>query len=822
MLYNALLSIPVNCIAQANPVAITQEKISACVITQNRDTIAQCLGWNSDPTNNICLGNYQDIFLKPLQNAQSFHLVADEVSLYTEGRSELLGHVILRHANNVIHADTAYVYREAKSNAITRIELLHGIRMSEPERVVIARYMTLNPRNNSGQMHDAIYRFGLQRAAANLPAWGMANLIKRYPNNDYLLQHATYTTCSPTDRSWHIDADSIKIENAKQRGIAKNAKLYLGDTPVMYMPYFTFPTAKKRQSGFLAPTTGNSTIGGFDFSMPYYWNIAPQSDATIAPHVYSKRGLMVEGQFRYLTRRSAGEMQGTYLAHDTAYADFINANATQFPVLDGIPTSRWLWGLDNTTNLGQNLDLNITTKQVSDNYYLQDFSTNLAILTDRQLLQQGALTYTTDNWLLRGMLQRYQTVQPITETPVAAVYQRLPQILAQGSYLDFPAGSNLNIVGQFDQFKWPNSLIAQGEGPRLYFNPILSMPRLTTWGYLTPSIELAQNYYAINSSLGDIPSSQISHSIPRYSIDGGIYFDRNLTLFKQNVTQTLEPRIYYLYVPYHNQSQVPTYDSWYMIFDYNQLFRNNRFSGFDRIGDANQLALAVTSRLLTNDSGLEKLSASVGQLLYFENRRVQLCQSNNGQCTDNPFALGYLSPIAKTSPIAARMMYHLNSSWTGMADYIWNTNPATTYNANINLRYQNDDNRLLNIGYTYLTNGNIAQAGTSPIENDPLHQIALAYAWPYNDSWSSLGATSYNISTGYSMMNFLGIEYNSCCWAVRLLGGQAFQKLNNQLKPQYNNNVYVQVLWKGLGSLGNSDPATVIQTFLPGYRDHFH
>ena len=219
---------------------------------------------------------------------------------------------------------------------------------------------------------------------------------------------------------------------------------------------------------------------------------------------------------------------------------------------------------------------------------------------------------------------------------------------------------------------------------------------------------------------------------------------------------------------------------------------------------------------------METGSLSVGQIRYFAERQVQLCQNNEGNCQDNPFMLGYLSPLSKSSPIASRAVYHFTPQWATTADYVWDTYTKDTNNAHIDIHYQGEANRLLNFGYTYLVNGDITQVARSRIQNNPLHQGSFAFAWPYNDQISALGVYGYNISKGYEMMSLAGVQYDSCCWAVRLMGGRVFQSLSNELRPQYNNNVYVQLLLKGLGSVGNSDPASLIGTFLPGYVNSFH
>ena len=771
--------------------------VQACVVERDvpltnltRTKFAQCLGWQVDTSSSLCHGFYQFLPITALANDE-IHIMADGVSLYPEGRSFLRGNVEVRQAQNVVNAQTASIYRDAKTNQVTQIELFGEVRYLEPDKLMIARKATINPQDKSGQIEDALYLFSTQRVGAALPAWGRARLIERFANQDYLLRKATYSTCPPQDKSWQIEASEITLDHSEEKGVARNAVLRIADWPLFYTPYLSFPTSNKRKSGFLMPMYGYSNVGGFDLALPYYWNIAPNYDATIVPHLYALRGLMLGGDFRFLTDSSTGIVGGNFLSKDKAFNKFLVENQSQYPSLQDTSSDRWSLLLRESTAFTSNLHMNINYQQVSDDYYLQDFSSNLAILTENQLLQHGDLTYTTDHWLLGGMVQSYQTLHPINQSAVADVYERLPQLLAKASYNDLPMHANFNMLSEFDYYRWPVETLTMPQGPRYHLNPILSFPNLKPWGFLTPSVQLIENYYDVHYD-GESMANTFNRTIPRYSLDSGLTFERSTALMGRAHTQTLEPRMYYLYVPYQNQTPVPVYDSGYMIFNNDQLFRTNRFSGFDRIGDANQLAYALTSRWLSEDSGQEKVSLSVGQIHYFADRRVQLCYQQNGSCVDSPLMLGYVSPVAKSSPIASRIMYHINPAWVVNGDYVWDVFTHSTNNGNVNFHYQPAVNHIISFGYSYLGSGNLMQVGSNSIQNKPLSQASVAYAWPLTEQWSGLGAYSYNISESYSMMTFLGVQYDNCCWAMRLMGGRAFQSISpDTLLPQYNNNVYL-------------------------------
>ncbi|WP_298623434.1 LPS-assembly protein LptD [uncultured Legionella sp.] len=824
----------------AHSASLISEPVQACVIARDVDLtdairakFAQCLGWQDDRSTPICRGSYQPITVTPLSSLDEVRILADSVSFYRDKRSTLSGNVEVRQDLRVVNAQTAYLYRDPKSNEVTKIEFLGDVRYLEPDKLMIARKAVINPQDKSGFTEDVLYRFNTNKRSAELPAWGRASFIQRFANQDYLLRKATYTTCAPQDRAWDIRADSITLDNAKAKGVARNATLRIHDWPVLYSPYLSFPTSRERKSGFLMPLVGHSNVGGYDFGVPYYWNIAPNYDMTIVPHVYSKRGVMAGGEFRYLTGNSIGKLEGTLLPDDKAYGNFLKNNEYEYPRLRGNSRNRWSFGFLDTTYFTSNLLLNVNVQQVSDDYYFQDFSSNLAIITQRQLLRQADLTYTTDNWTFRGMGQSYQTLQPVNEIYLSPVYERLPQLMANGRYYDLPFNANLNILAQYDQFNWPSDHwglvpVTMPQGPRFHFNPVLTVPFIKPWGYITPSVQVVENYYDVQNynSTGlhnhfGLPNKDFNRTIPRYSVDSGLFFDRDFQMMGNSYTQTLEPRLFYLRVPYQNQTPIPVYDSGIMIFNADQLFRTNRFSGFDRIGDANQLSYAVTTRWLSESTGGEKANFTIGQIKYFADRRVQLCQNATGYCVDNPYVFGELSSTYGTSPVASRAVYRFNSSWSVSGDYIWDPATKATDNADLNFHYQPRPNAIISAGYSYLVNGDVTAVRDNRPANNALNQAIAAFSWPLTERWSSVGAYSQNISKNYSMMSLLGVQYDNCCWAVRVLGGRTFKNLNNDFQPQYNNNVYVQLLLKGLGTVANSDPYNILSTYIPGYNDPF-
>ncbi|MCH9756950.1 MAG: LPS assembly protein LptD [Gammaproteobacteria bacterium] len=806
--------------------------VKACVITSksswdasHRAQIASCLGWQDASMNTMCHGSYQ---MTPRfsqssgEHARLIQVRADNVSFVSAGRSKLSGHVEVQHEERIVSAETAYLYRDPKTQHVTEVELLENVIYVEPGRFMRAHRVKLNPLDKSGTIDNALYRFEHKHAHASLPAFGKADLIQRFKNRDLLLKGATYTTCSPKDNAWALRAAEIRLYDDEGRAVVHDAVLEFRDTPIVYTPYLSFPTSKARKSGFLMPTSGYSNIGGGDISFPYYWNIAPNYDATILPHVYTRRGLMLGGDTRFMTAHSNGVLGGNFLARDRAFKEYLAVHQASYPQLRGVSDNRWSVFFRETTMFTDRLKLDINYQKISDDYFLQDFNNNMTVMTESQLLQEGALTYTGDHWFARGMVQGYQTLNPINQSPVDYIYQRLPQIQVRGDYADLPLNANFTVRAQYDLFHWPVNDATKLEGPRYHVNPELSFDYRKSWGYITPEVQVVENHYNLHTE-NSVYSPNFNHTIPRYSTDAGLTFERKATWDGGRYTQTFEPRLYYLYVPYQNQSNIPAFDSAYMIFRYEQLFRTNRFSGFDRISDGNQLAYAFRTRLLSEDDGKEKMSFSVGQLRYFSDRRVQLCYAIDGQCTDDSRMLGFTSSESKSSPIATVFTYNLGPVWSLSGSWSFDVFQNATDNADMSMKYEPEKNHILRFMYSYLVDANLIEQLDGSEKLAAEHQATVAYAWPLSEHWSSVGVYSYNISERYDMVSFLGLQYESCCWAVRAFAGRAFNSLNlDREGSQYNNSVYIQLLLKGLGSVSSNDPATTIRTYLPTYKDLFH
>ncbi|OGV27298.1 MAG: hypothetical protein A3F18_06730 [Legionellales bacterium RIFCSPHIGHO2_12_FULL_37_14] len=811
--------------------AAEPEVVKACLIPktnwltkEERQEIASCLHWTSANAG-FCMGHYGLMPYSGQTDLALMQISADEVSFYSNQRSKLHGKIEVAYEDQILNAETAYVDRDPKTHKIRQIIFFDQVRYVSAIGEMRANRGTFYPEDKTTEIIDVLYRLDNKGRGASISAWGRASQVNRVKNGQIWMKNATFTHCSPLDNAWNLKAKSLMLDKKNNNGVAKGARLEVLDWPVLYTPYLNFPITKERKSGFLMPIVGSTSTLGFDLATPYYLNLAPNYDATFVPHFYGKRGVMVGGEFRYLTHSSSGLFHGDYLSHDRKYAQFLSTNSVNYPSLANQPNDRWTvqW-VDATTLFIPNLLLAVDVSQYSDDYYLQDFSTNYARVTTRQVLRQGTLDYSSDHWLVHGALLSYQTFNPINETPINGIYDRLPQLTANGQYDNLPLDSRLQLIGTFDSFLWSNNLYPEPNARRFHANPIFSIDKRASWGYIMPSVQWVGNTYDLTfpSNFPNPPLVEQSNiSVPRLVVDGGLFFEKGIRYFNKSYLQTLEPRLYYLYVPYQNQTQIPVFDANYMIFTAQDVFRDNRFSGYDRIGDANQLGYGLTSRWIDAESGNERAAILLAQLAYFAKRQVNLCYAPYGTCQDNPDTIGYISPTAEFSPAAAHGVYRFNRLWSFIGNYVWDPATRATNNGFAGFQYLAEFNRIVNVGYSYLVNADKTQAGTSQVQDNALNQISASYAWPYNDHWSSFGAYSYNIAKEFQMMGLLGLQYDSCCWGARVIGGRTFQSLPTLTTPTYVNSIFFQVFLKGLGSVGTADPTSVLRTYLPGYVDTF-
>ncbi len=579
----------------------------------------------------------------------------------------------------------------------------------------------------------------------------------------YRMTNAEFTTCPVGNQDWYLQAKDLNLDYTTNVGSARDVRVrYLGAT-ILYTPWMDFALDRSRKSGFLTPTYGVSDQRGIELLTPWYWNIAPNRDATFYPRYMTKRGLQLGAQYRYLEKDYRGDVYYDYLPSDKL------AGHDRFHLL-----------LHHEQSFDPNWFGNLTFERVSDNRYFSDLSSNVTETSQVNLLQEAAVRYNGGWWTATGRIQSYQTLQD-PNAPVTPPYKRLPQLLFSGS--KFYPGSlplKLDMDGEFDRFEHTYNTMAAGNRLDLY--PRLSLPMTTTFGFFTPKVGWRYTWYDLGRNpLGDL--SQV-RSLPILSLDSGIYLERDLTFLGRDYLQTLEPRAYYVYIPYRNQNGIPLFDTAIRDLTLDQLFSENQFSGADRVNDANQLTLALTSRLTEHDTGIERLQATVGQRFYFKDQQVTL---NPGDTTRS----------GDTSDLLLNVSGQINNRVRMLSGVQYNTQTSTLIQANLGASYSGGPGRVLNADYRY-TKGSI-------------NQIDVSTEWPLMPRWYGLGRVNYSIRDRSLIEGLIGLEYNAGCWSLR---GVAQRLATSTTKV--SNAFFLQLELNGLTTLG-PNPLDVLRHSISGY-----
>jgi len=810
--------------------------------TKQPNDVAKQLGWTAAiDSPSLCRGYYQEpeleALLPPGLNAGEIAVNGDSGSYILKGKSTITGHVVIAEHGKRVTANKANFDNSNPQEKV--IDLQGHVVMREPGTLVIADKAHYLWDKSKGNLLDVLYRWAFanplyhlsadqhQRLIYSLVGWGRAQKVRQDSKNLLTLYKANFTTCTPQTSVWRLHASKLVLNKETGRGVAKNMVLKVKDIPIFYTPYFNFPIDNRRQSGFLLGTYGYSNQSGIDITIPYYWNIAPNYDATITPRIMEKRGVQLNGLFRYLTPYAKGDFGLEYLPNDKMFQNFKADAKDKYPgnpLLNNLLASsdnRYLFHWRNDSRLAERWTTNIDITKVSDDYYFQDLGANPNAINDNQLLQQVDVNYTGTHWNFLGRLQQIQTLHPINRAFVTDQYSRLPQLLWFANYPQIGWGLNYTFSSEFVHFdrpRDPRTQFVYPTGNRFNLKPGLSLPLQRDWGYLTPGIQLDLSHYEISNPLKDKPG-QISRVLPIFTLDSGLYFTRNMQFLGRGYEQTLEPRVFYLYVPYVNQTDIPIFDSAWQPLTFSQLFSTNRFTGIDRLGDANQVTLALTSRFIDSETGIEKLRASIGQIYYFQDRRVSLSDSSLPPGMLPPQSqLGALSATAHVSPLIAEVNYHLAHDWYLLANGGYDVDKGEIYSAGANFQYRPNPGRLLNLGYNFIRQGDLLPNG----KLIDLNLADVSLAWPLlGKQWKVIGRWNYNLGQSHVQNVFSGLEYNTCCWAVRFIANKSFTAFNETNNPEYNTGFYMQLQLKGLGNFNTSDPSTLLMTGIPGYQNNF-
>jgi LPS-assembly protein len=669
-------------------------------------------------------------------------------------------------------------------------ELQGNVRVLQGDRDLRANHAHYDPKNSSFEAQGGVeYTDSLvhvtgvggnyaQNAGADFTsaefelrqrsARGSADVMHLTPDGRIRLEHVRFTTCPKQDEAWLLRANAITLDTHNHVGTARGAKIDFKGVPIMYFPWISFPLSNDRKSGFLFPTLGNSTTSGLQLAVPYYWNIAPNVDATVEPMLYQKRGIDLGGELRYLTSDQHGDFAFDFLPNDRLAGE-----------------DRSHVKLQHVAELPDDFRLTINAENVSDRAYFEDFSQGAAATSTAFLERSALVSYRDENWRISGELQEFQTIDELL-LPIDKPYARVPRIVADGN---FAWGDAEQLRYGFDS-EVVNFTRATGvKGWRFDLLPAASLDFSTPGFFVRPGIAWRFTQYALSDTEPGQERSQ-SRTLPTASFDTGLMFEREAGTAGARLL-TLEPRILYVYTPYRAQDQLPLFDTALPDLNSVELFRTNRYVGADRVGDADQVSVGATSRLLDAKDGTQFLAATLGEIYYFKAPRVMLPDE--------------VPESNSSSNMVAQLALTAYKHWSANLDLEWNPRSFEGERTEVSVQYHPSPNEVLNFTYR--------------LQRDRLKQVETSGTWPIGKQWSIYGRVVYSLLDQTALDRFAGFEYAACCWKVRLVARRflSTHPLPGETTGQQDTGIFLQLELAGLASVGSAADALLTEA-IPGYK----
>ena len=658
-----------------------------------------------------------------------------EAALGDAPTASMSGGVVLRRGNRLAGAETASIDAERRALLLTG-----GVRYEDPDSLVLSDSAEFAYESGRIRFEGAEYEVGQTNAR------GAADVLEINQDGRLQLAEVSYTTCPPESNDWIIEAGEIELNTQTGVGAARSVRLRFQGVPILYTPYLSFPITDARKSGVLTPEIGSTGRSGNELSIPYYWNIRENYDATITPRLLTDRGLQIATEVRYLLQNSDGKLEVEYLPDDNKFND-----------------NRHLLRFGHQTLFAGGWRNQIDLTDVSDNQYFEDLGGSLSIASITHLNRSVAFDFFSDGWSLLGRVQDFQTIDSAIQ-PEDEPYQRLPQIYARGYWPDSLLGLSYGLDTELVYFDRDVGVT----GWRLNAAPEVALPFEKPGWFVIPAVRLDYTRY----DLQDITpgqDEQPSRTVPIASLDTGLYLERSMKSAERRV-QTLEPRLLYVHVPFREQSDLPVFDTIVPDLNLVQLYRKNRFLGVDRIADTDQLSVGVTSRIIDVDSGRELMSATIGQALYLSEQRVTLP--------------GESPIVSDSSDYIAEVRFLLYENLNFDVGHQWSGGDGGTTQSEARLQYRPQSNKVLNLAYRF--------------RRQSLEQGDVSWSWPLSQTWNFVGRYKYSFRDDKALEQFYGLEYESCCWGLRLVG----RRFISTRDGTRDSSIGLQLVLKGMTSVG--------------------
>ena len=677
-----------------------------------------------------------------------------EAQLGDSTTARMSGGVLVKQGDRLAGAESASYDPDTLA-----LSLEGGVRYEDPNSQITSDSAEFSYSSGHIRFEGADFRL------SDSGARGTASALEINREGRLELDDVNYTTCPPGSNDWLIEASDIDLDTEKGVGTAKSVKLRFQGIPILYTPYLSFPIGDARKSGILTPEFGSSGRSGRALSVPYYWNIAPNYDATLTPRLLTDRGLQVQSEFRYMTDRHDGTLKFDYLPDDNE-----------------IDADRHLLDVEHKTEFANGLRSLVDYRDASDSRYFEDLGGSLSISSITHLNRSVQFDYYGKRWSMLGRFQEYQTIDE-TILPTDQPYRRLPQILVNGSWPDRALGLRYGFDGELVYFDRNVGVT----GWRLDAAPQVELPIEKPGWFITPKVILEYTRYELeNVAPGD--AEDPTRTLPIASLDTGMILERTIGSSGGRI-QTLEPRLLYVHVPHREQSGLPVFDTIVPDFNLIQLYRTNRFLGVDRIADTDQLSIGITSRILDVSTGREVVTATIGQALYLSEQGVTLPDQSTSSSTSSDY-------IAE---IRFLLYDHLNFD----LGYQWGTGDNNTTQSEARIQYRPQSNKILNLSYRF--------------RRQSLEQGDISLSWPLSTRWNIVGRYNYSFRDKEALEQFVGIEYESCCWGLRLVTRRYISTRDGTR----DTSIGLQLVLKGMTSLG-SKADRLLENGILGYsRDQY-
>lgn len=723
---------------------------------------------------------------RALRDTEPMQVDADYSEIFDKVVTSFSGDVKIKRADQNMLAD------KVNYNTLSETMDAQGkVYYSEDEISLYSDSALLNLNSDEARLRDAL--FISPRSAIR----GSAKVVYQENKDFSHYKDVAYTSCPPGNQDWVIHAERFKMNKATGKAAAKNAWLEFKSVPVLYTPYISFPLDSRRTTGFLTPRPHLSGQNGIDISLPFYWNIAPNYDMTFRPRYLAKRGVMLGADLRYLNHMSNSELNFDVLPYDDK-----RNNQTRYQA-----------SFKNQTLLTPHLNTNIDLNYVSDKKYISELGNALSFTDIRHVRSVADLNYNREGVSFLTRIDNYQTIDqsiPNFQKP----YRKLPQVALSLNHSFEKMPLDVGLDNDFTLFQHNTNV----DGERLAIKPWVSAPVKTESGFIIPRASLLHRDYFLSKQIVD-KASNITRDLPILSLDSGLFAEGNVDLFGRDFTHTLEPRLFYLYVPKSSQDDLPIFDTSPYDTNFDSLFRENRFSGLDRWQNANQLTVALTSRLIDKDTGRERLKLSVGDVVYFQDRQAQAYQfSQESPLNTIP------AETNRFSNIVTELSGQLTDDFSFSSGLQWDPYASRAVRKQIDLHYRNKWGHIVNLGY-HQRKGILA-GSTS---DDIIRQSDVSFRLPLLDSWFAIGRWQYSFLYNKTAESFLGLEKENCCWRFRIIGRHYINGLslanngqltsvNSQALDESQTTVMFQIELKSLSGFGN-DVDSFLRQSIFGYSD---